>query len=226
MEFPESMVLNALTWALPVLFAVTLHEAAHGYAARIFGDTTAERAGRVSLNPLRHVDPFGTVVLPGMLLLASSPMLFGYAKPVPVNFSQLRPQRLGAALVAFAGPATNMALALISALLLYAERWVTPEEAPWLFEMIYRSVMLNCVLAVFNLLPVMPLDGGRILNAALPRAIARMHARTERYGMVLIFGMLLLSAFLSLPVFDVLVGKPAFWLLQHILWLTGNGAIG
>ena len=148
------IIISASTWVLPVLLAVTLHEAAHGFAAKLFGDDTAQRAGRLSLNPIRHIDPVGTILIPGLLLLTGAPFLFGYAKPVPVAFHRLHPQRLGVIGVAVAGPATNVALAIASILLLVGLPSFSPAVNDWLATTLQQSIWLNCILAVFNMLPI------------------------------------------------------------------------
>jgi Zn-dependent protease len=175
------------------------------------------------------VDPFGTLILPGLLLLSGSPALFGWAKPVPVDFRRLHPQRLGNVLVAFAGPAMNLLLAFLSALALHIEVWVSPEQIPWTFMNLYNSVTVNVVLAVFNMLPILPLDGGRVLNALLPTPLARKYADTERYGMIIVLLLFLLPAFLhdaGLPFINFayyLIGLPAEWLRDVIYHLAGIG---
>src|SRR6185437_1651538 len=146
------------------------------------GDDTAMRAGRVSLNPLKHIDPLGTILLPALMILARAPFLFGYAKPVPVNFGRLKPLRLGMVLVALAGPATNVLLAIISALLAYGLYLLPQSAVLWAAENLKHSIMLNVVLCVFNLLPLPPLDGGRVAVGLLPRALALPLARLEPYG--------------------------------------------
>ena len=157
----------ATIWIIPVLVAITFHEAAHGLAAHLLGDDTAWRLGRVSFNPLKHIDPVGTILLPGILLLVHSPFLFGYAKPVPVNFRALRNPRRDMVLVAAAGPAMNIALAVVAALLFHLVGYLPPTLAPWVTENLKNGLIINVVLAVFNLFPIPPLDGGRIFRSIL-----------------------------------------------------------
>jgi Zn-dependent protease len=179
--------------ALPVIFAITLHEAAHGYAARHFGDPTAWQLGRISLNPLRHIDPVGTVLIPGAILLFSGgSFLFGYAKPVPVDFTRLRNPKKDMFWVAAAGPAANLFMACCWALLLKFA-WEMPGNIFTLplTEMSKIGVIVNCVLMVLNLLPLPPLDGGRIAVSLLPHKLAWQFAKLERWG----FPILLLLLF-------------------------------
>ena len=167
-------------WILPVLLAITLHEAAHGFVAWHLGDDTAYRQGRVSANPLRHIDPIGTVILPGMLFLSGSPFLFGYAKPVPVQFRNLHNPRRDSMLVAAAGPAANLLIALASAILVNAV-FVLPDQAKtWAADTLVNSIILNISLAVFNLLPIPPLDGSRVLLGLLPKRLAEVYGRLFR----------------------------------------------
>ncbi len=207
---------TASTWIIPVLLAVTLHEAAHGYAARLFGDNTAWMLGRVTLNPLKHVDPFGTIILPGILLLLRSPFLIGYAKPVPVNFGALRNPRRDMVFVALAGPGTNIALALISALLLYATQLAPQPAAEWMKDNLENSILINVVLAVFNMLPIPPLDGGRVAVGLLPVSIAKRFARLEPFGLLLILAIIFI-----LPMAGRNLGVDLDFFSRFIAWVSG-----
>ncbi len=179
------------TWAIPVIIAITFHEAAHGFVAYRLGDDTAWRLGRVSLNPLRHIDPFGTILMPGMLLLLGSPFLFGYAKPVPVNFRALPHPRRDTILVAAAGPAINIALALIAGAAFHIAGYLPGTAAAWTAANLRNALVLNVMLAVFNLFPLPPLDGGRILVALLPKPAAMAVARVEPFGLLILLGLLI-----------------------------------
>jgi Zn-dependent protease len=179
-----------LIWAVPTILAIILHEVMHGYVALVFGDDTALRAGRLTLNPLRHIDPFGTLILPAVLIFSHLPV-FGYARPVPVDFGRLRSRRLGMIVVAAAGPLTNLTLATASAITLRALGGVAGDARPGILAaMLFASVLINVMLAVFNLFPLLPLDGGRVLVGLLPLALARSYARVERYGFLVLFFLL------------------------------------
>ena len=215
-------------WLLPVLIAVTFHEAAHGYVARFLGHETASRLGRVSLNPLRHIDPFGTILLPGLLLLARSPFLFGYAKPVPVNFQALRNPRIGMVLVAAAGPAMNIGLAIAAALSFHLVVYLPVVVAQWTALNLKNALIINVVLAVFNLFPLPPLDGGRIAVGLLPSILAKQLARLEPYGMMILIGILIVLPLLGsqlgvdLGFVSHLIASSTYAVVRAILQLTGN----
>ena len=183
-------IYTASTWVVPVVLAITLHEAAHGFVAHWFGDDTAWRLGRVSLNPLKHVDPFGTIVLPGMLLLMRAPFLFGYAKPVPVNFGALGRPRRDMVWVAAAGPAVNLLLATAAALMVHLVGFLPPGGQEWFLRNLQNAILINVMLAVFNMIPLPPLDGGRVAVGLLPPRLAVPFARLERHGMLIIIGLL------------------------------------
>ncbi len=211
-----SVVANLAIVALPIVFAITLHEAAHGYVARHFGDQTAWRLGRISLNPLRHIDPVGTIIVPLVIyfssaMLGGSGLIFGWAKPVPVNFNALRHPKRDMLWVAAAGPGANLAMALGWALVLKVAI-TAPENyfsAP-LAIMAQAGVTVNVVLMVLNLLPILPLDGGRIAASLLPTRIAIPYARLEPYG----FPILLLLLFTN--VLGVIIG-PMVSVSEHVI---------
>jgi Zn-dependent protease len=222
------MIYTVSIWLLPVLVAITFHEAAHGYVARFLGDETASRLGRVSLNPFRHIDPFGTILLPGLLLLARSPFLFGYAKPVPVNFRALRNPRIGMVLVAAAGPAMNFGLALVAALSFHLLVYLPVAAGQWMALNLKNAVVINAILAVFNLFPLPPLDGGRIAVGLLPEVLARRLTRLEPYGMLILLGLFILLPLLGSQ-FGVDLGFVSHFIslttgivIRAILVLTGN----
>ena len=205
------------TWIIPLIVAITFHEAAHGFVAYLFGDTTAWRQGRVSFNPLKHIDPFGTILLPALLMITHSPFLFGYAKPVPVNFRALRRPKLDSVFVAAAGPGMNLALALLSAALFHLVRLAPPEAADWIGENLNNALIINVLLAVFNLLPIPPLDGGRILVGLLPDGPSRSLAALEPYGMII-----LLAALLILPALSAPTGLDLNFLWRFVARLTSD----
>jgi len=215
-------------WVLPLVIAITFHEAAHGFVAHRLGDNTAWQLGRVSFNPLKHIDPFGTVILPGVLLLSHSPFLFGYAKPVPVNFRNLNHPRLDMVWVALAGPATNILLALAAGLAFHALPLVPPGAAQWVADNLKNTILINVVLAIFNMMPIPPLDGGRVAVGLLPRPLAFPLARLEPYGMLILIGLLILLPLvgsrlgLNLDVISAILGTLTGYVISALLFITGN----
>ena len=218
---------TASTWALPVLFAITLHEAAHGYVAWRLGDDTAYRLGRVTFNPLRHIDPVGTVLVPAVLLIIQAPFLFGWAKPVPVRFGALRHPRQDMIYVAAAGPATNLILATVSAFLFHAVAFLPEAAGAWTAQTLLNSIVINLVLAVFNMLPLPPLDGGRVAVGLLPRSLAMPLARLERHGFLILIGLIFILPMIGRQIgydfnlFYWLVWTPVLWLLPIFSALAG-----
>ncbi|WP_038014159.1 site-2 protease family protein [Thalassobaculum salexigens] len=241
----QILVMRASIWALPVLLAITLHEAAHGWAAAKLGDPTARLLGRVTLNPFAHVDLIGTILIPLALLLMNAPFVFGYAKPVPVNFSRLRNPRRDMGLVAIAGPLSNLFLAFLGCLAAHffsfslpvdysVSSWIQYAsttgliEQPWYISVILLLVGFNLIIAVFNMLPIPPLDGGRILVSILPDWAAWKVARLERAGLFIVIGVLFLLPYFArelgydFNVTGVLIWAPVDFLMSVIATLTGH----
>ncbi len=223
---PDDPVYILIVWGVPIILAITLHEAAHGLVAYRLGDDTARKRGRVTLNPVRHVDPVGTILLPGFMLLFTQ-FIFGWARPVPVNPRRMHRPVRDMAIVAIAGPATNLVLALVSAILL---RFTTPlPDSPerWISDALAVSVWINVILTVFNMMPLPPLDGGRVAVGILPPALGQRLARLERYGLIILVVILFVIPLAGrlvgwdLNVFAKLVLEPANWLRVAIGHLTG-----
>jgi Zn-dependent protease len=216
-------------WVLPLVIAITFHEAAHGFVAHRLGDDTAYNLGRVSFNPIRHIDPFGTLIMPAILLLSHSPFLFGYAKPVPVNFRALHNPRIGMVLVALAGPATNIALALVAAAAFHGLGLLPENAAQWVEDNLKNALVINVILAIFNMMPIPPLDGGRVAVGLLPRALALPLARLEPFGMLILISLLILLPLvgaqlgLNLDVISAILRTVTGYVIWLILIVTGNG---
>ncbi|GAC1323372.1 MAG: site-2 protease family protein [Collimonas sp.] len=216
----NDLIQTVAVYALPVLFAITLHEAAHAYAARYFGDSTAYMLGRMSLNPIKHVDPFGTILIPILLYFSTGgAFLFGYAKPVPINFSQLRKPKRDMAWVALAGPAANFVMALIWLLVLIGLAAFKVQED--FFALMARAgILTNLVMFAFNLFPIPPLDGGRILTSLLPNKYAYKFAQIEPYGFFIVMALVLLKVlyFWMTPV--MAIARIALqWIVSPLLFL-------
>jgi Zn-dependent protease len=207
---------KAMTSFLPIVIAITLHEAAHGYAAMKLGDRTAYEQGRVTFNPIKHIDLFGTILIPVVLFISQAPFLIGYAKPVPVNASRLRNPKSGMAIVAAAGPGMNLALFILSALgfkilLVFG---CNPDGFP--SRLLLSLMFMNLFIGLFNLLPILPLDGGRIIASALPRKWERMFSKHEPYGMYIVLGLVLLLPW-------VLKMNPVGYMLTYVSHVLAAG---
>ena len=206
---------SLLIYIIPLLFAITLHEAAHGWVASKLGDHTARMMGRVTLDPTKHIDPIGTIAIPLVLLISSSGFIFGWAKPVPINFNALRSGKSGMVLVALAGPGANLLMAIGW---LFVMIIAINMNIPVLIEMGRVGILVNCVLAVFNLLPIPPLDGSRVISALLPNRLSYQYNQLEQYGLYILLGLMFLGGFnyLVRPSVELLLS----W-FQYVLVILG-----
>ena len=217
---PETLFVQIATWLAPLVFAIVLHEIAHGWVANAFGDPTAREKGRLSLNPLRHVDPVGTLVLPLILAVSGAPV-FGWAKPVPVVAARLRNPRFHMILVTLAGPGMNLLLALLAAFAIALLRLAPVAGAGWAFLYLNLAnfLVINVFLAVFNMLPIPPFDGGHVVEGLLPRPLARRDARRGRYGFPLLLFLLVVLPMIApdANVVGRVIGPPVEWILRLLL---------
>ena len=209
------------TWVIPLLLCVILHEIAHGYVAMKLGDKTAWLMGRLTLNPVKHIDPVGSILVPGLLLLSGSHMLFGWAKPVPVDFYRLNHPKRDMGLVALAGPAANVLLAIVFVLILRLILIILPHDlhmTAWLVANLKNGIGLSLVLACFNLLPILPMDGGRVLASLLPKKLSIKYQESEKYGLFILFGVLFILPMLGIDIVGWFMGTlyPFFARLLNI----------
>lgn len=216
----EDTLISLSVIIIPLLLAITLHEAAHGWVADKLGDNTARMLGRVTFNPIKHIDPFGTILLPGIMFfgsmgLSGNPMIFGFAKPVPVNPYNLRSPRRDMILVALAGPVTNLLIAFFAALGFYAAELLPDMPRSWVYWNLGNAVWINCLLFVFNMLPMPPLDGGRVAVGILPRFLALPLAKLERAGIFIV-----LAFFFVLPWLGQFIGMDLNFLSRFLLTST------
>lgn len=214
----HTLIQKIIIWAIPVLFAITMHEVAHGWIARQLGDPTAQMLGRLSFNPIKHIDPIGTVLVPALMLLLPGGFMFGWAKPVPITARNFKNPRRDMALVALAGPMSNLAMAIIWALIM---RFSVAINSDWLsvplFLMGQAGILINVILLVVNLLPLPPLDGGRILTGVIPARMAATVDRVEPFGFIIVVALLITG------ILNVVVGPPVVAMSRGLMHIGGLG---
>ena len=208
------------TWLIPLIIAIVFHEVSHGLVANLLGDPTAKRRGRLTFNPLKHVDPFGTVILPMALAVTGAPV-FGWAKPVPVVSQRLRNPRYHMILVALAGPGMNLLLALVASLVFAGLVATSPQGVAWAFvaQNLLNFIVINVFLAIFNLIPIPPFDGGHVVEGLLPRRLAVHYAKLRRYGFLLLIILLLVVPMLfpNADIVQRIIGPPVNWIIRALL---------
>lgn len=197
----DNVIYTATTWVIPLLLCVILHEVAHGWMAMKLGDYTAKVTGRLTLNPKEHIDPIGSLLVPGVLLLVQAPFLFGWAKPVPVDYRNLHHPKRDMGLVAAAGPAANILLAVLFVLSAHVFKFLPDGQMKlWVFQNLGNGIGLSLILAIFNLIPILPLDGGRILSSLLPLKLSIEYQKTEAYGFYVLLGLLIIGPIINLDI--------------------------
>lgn len=225
MSEPEiaNPVFDALAWLVPLFVGIILHELGHAWAAYKLGDSTAKDAGRLTINPLSHVHVIGSIVMPLALLLIQAPIMFGYAKPIPVTFAKLRHVRRGMALVAFAGPAANILVAFVAVMFLQLDFLYSADTSHWVYIMLERMIFMNLVLAFFNLIPIFPLDGGRILYSIFPDAARNPDMGVEMWGIWGLVALLVMPVFGGPNLLEPLILVPTYLVLEDMLAFSHDG---